>query len=138
MMKLFHGEVISTEYQGKRKEMVSWIVDVLNCTETNAGQCLNDVEGHDGTSVGGGSGVTALTVQAGGKTCEVFHHSAGKPGTEKTATVFWIQYPTGLAKVVGLAKHQTATTYQFLWLAGAGFAFNSAKKPTLGSTINPF
>lgn len=137
-MQLFHGTVISTTYQQKRKAMVDWIVDTLNCTETNAGQCLNDIEGHSGSSTGGGSGITALTVQHGGTTHPVFHHSAGKSGTDKTATVFWIQYPTGLAKVVGLAKHQTDTTYQFLWLAGAGFTFNSAKKPTLGSTMNPF
>ncbi|MBP2298932.1 hypothetical protein [Azospirillum picis] len=137
-MNLFYGKMNSPEYQEKRKGMVAWIVEALNCTETNAGQCLNDVESHSGTSEGGGSGVTALKVTVGSETCEVFHHSAGRPGTDKTATVFWIQYPKGIAKVVGLAKHQTDTTYQFLWLAGAGFAFTSTKKPTQGSTINPF
>jgi len=139
-MNLFYGRQSDIAYLKKRKQMVEWIVGQCQCNESQAKQCLNDIESHSGSSSGGGSGVTALRVKVeqDGGTREVFHHSAGIPGTPKTCTVFWIQYPRNIVKAVGLAKHQSSDTYMFMWLPKAGFPFLGTKIPTTGSTLNPF
>jgi hypothetical protein len=136
-MKLFNDDPTSTRYQTQRVNMVDWMVSQCGCEATQAGQCLNDIENHSGSTAGGNSGVTALNVTVQGTTYPVFHHSAGITGTNKTCTAFWIQYPVGIAKIVALAQHTNSSSYRITWVVGNGFTFVGTA-PSLGKVIQPF
>ncbi|MEI8021610.1 MAG: hypothetical protein WCH39_25600, partial [Schlesneria sp.] len=113
--------MIDPQYLAARAVMAAWIVNTCGSSLGVAGQVQTDIENHNGQP--GDGGITALTVTVpGGVPAEpqvVFHHSHGIIGTNNTATGFWIVQPggLGLAKMVALGRHVTATTYQFLWLA---------------------
>ena len=152
MPLLFPGPALSPNYTAQRAGMVTWVTGLLNCTPGNVTQCLNDIE-NLAAQPGPNAGVTALRVtitgngmpgvvgNANGPLLPVYHHSHGVVGVS-SCSLFWIVEPSRqFAKIVGVARHQGAQTYQFQWVAGAGFVFhhnNGGNVPAVNATIHPF
>jgi hypothetical protein len=78
---------------------------------TALGQCLNDIETTTGKAT-----PHKVTVY-GGSVQDLFHVSAGKIGTNKTCSLFYVKNGV-TAMVVGVFQHSSSTTYSKVWSRG--------------------
>jgi hypothetical protein len=85
----------------------TWVGDTssLNHTLTNISQAINDLPGRGRWTHSG--------YLRDGKT-EVYHCSAGKAGVS-SCTLFFIELPTGVLRIVAIGEHLDSTSYRIGW-----------------------
>lgn len=92
--------------------MKKWIDEECGCGLTAANQALNDV-------VGDRHKATPWTCLVAGVSRAIKHNSAGKNGTWKTCTIFFVEYPDNVCHVVALGKHKSSKSYTLKYVKPA-------------------
>ncbi len=109
------------EVRGGRKHAEEWINGVFDDqNKTQVSQCLNDIDkmtSWTGPTVTGiVTDIYVSDIQEKGKTYRLYHVSAGKFGTGKTCTLFFIEDDTfNAANVIGVYQHTGSKTYSAQW-----------------------
>ena len=103
---------------GGRQYAFNWIsgIRLMAGCDGSVNQALNDIEAIDSwTAPAHRTGWTQHKVLLdGGVERPIFHQSAGKIGTKKTCSLFFIQ-EADTAYVIAVAKHSGPTTYDTVW-----------------------
>lgn len=97
-------------------KMKTWISEVTGCELTQASQLCTALQDHEGDSKPTSPGKCMGKVcDVGGKKRQVYHVSKGVMGKNKggTATVFFVEYPTGMCHVVALGVHNENSTASY-------------------------